>query len=127
MSEKCTFDYAVLRLVPRVELEEFFNVGVILSCPNLKFLDLKTSVDEQLLHCFNPELTLSTVDHYLSVFSRICRGDTSAGAIAELTSRERFYWLTAQRSTIIQASPVHTGLTDDPEDTLGRLFAMYVR
>ena len=127
MSDRCTFDYAVLRLVPRVELEEFFNVGVILSCPAFKFLESRTSVNESLLRCFDPELQLATVNQYLDVIPKICAGDEQAGPIARLTQRERFYWLTAQRSTIIQSSPVHTGLTDDPKATLEHLFAKYVR
>lgn len=127
MSSRCTFDYAVLRLVPRVELEEFFNVGVILSCPAFKFLDSRIAVNESRLKCFDPELQLSTVVQYLSVIPRICAGDEQAGPIARLTQRERFYWITAQRSTIIQTSPVHTGLTEDPMATLEHLFAKYVR
>ena len=127
MSDRCTFDYAVLRLVPRVELEEFFNVGVILSCPAFKFLETRISVNESLLRCFDPELQLATVNQYLDVIPKICAGDEQAGPIARLTQRERFYWLTAQRSTIIQSSPVHTGLTDDAGATLEHLFAKYVR
>ena len=127
MSKRCTFDYAVLRLVPRVELEEFFNVGVILSCPTFKFLESRIAVNESLLRCFGPELQLATVNQYLDVIPKICSGDETAGPIARLTQRERFYWLTAQRSTIIQSSPVHTGLTDDPKATLEHLFAKYVR
>lgn len=127
MSERCTFDYAVLRLVPRVELEEFFNVGVILSCPAFKFLDVRIAVNESLLRCFDPKLSLDEVKQFLDAIPKICAGDESAGPIARLTQRERFYWLTAQRSTIIQSSPVHTGLTEDPAVTLQDLFAKYVR
>ena len=127
MTDRCTFDYAVLRLVPRVELEEFFNVGVILSCPAFKFLESRIAVNESLLRCFDPELQLTTVNQYLDVIPRICAGDEQAGPIARLTQRERFYWLTAQRSTIIQSSPVHTGLTEDPKSTLEHLFSKYVR
>lgn len=127
MSDRCTFDYAVLRLVPRVELEEFFNVGVILSCPAFKFLESRIAVNESLLRCFDPELQPATVTQYLDVIPKICAGDEQAGPIARLTQRERFYWLTAQRSTIIQSSPVHTGLTDDPRATLEHLFSKYVR
>ena len=127
MSDRCTFDYAVLRLVPRVELEEFFNVGVILSCPAFKFLGSRIAVNEPLLRCFDPELQPATVEQYLDVIPKICAGDEQAGPIARLTQRERFYWLTAQRSTIIQSSPVHTGLTDDPRTTLEHLFSKYVR
>ena len=127
MRNRSTFDYAVLRLVPRVELEEFFNVGVILSCPAFKFLDVKIAVNESLMRCFDPDLQLDAVMEYLDVIPKICSGDESAGPIAQLTQRERFYWLTAQRSTIIQSSPVHTGLTEDPATTLAHLFSKYVR
>jgi hypothetical protein len=127
MSDYCTFDYAILRLVPRVELEEFFNVGVIVSCPKFKFLQSRTAVREGKLRCFDPELPLATVEEYLAIVPRICSGDADAGPIAGLTQRERFYWLTAQRSTIIQSSPVHTGLTEDPKATIDRLFTRHVR
>ncbi len=127
MTNRCTFDYADLRLVPRVELEEFFNVGVILSCPAFKFLESRVAVNESLLRCFGPELNIDTVNQYLNIIPKICSGDEQAGPIARLTQRERFYWLTAQRSTIIQSSPVHTGLTDDPRATLEHLFSKYVR
>jgi len=127
MSDRCTFDYAVLRLVPRVELEEFFNVGVILSCPAFKFLESRIAVNESLLRCFDPELQPTTVKQFLDVIPKICAGDEQGGPIARLTQRERFYWLTAQRSTIVQSSPVHTGLTADPSATLEHLFSKYVR
>jgi hypothetical protein len=118
----CTFDYAVIRLVPRVEREEFFNVGVILSCPEHKFLDVKIYLDEEKLKCFAPLLEAETVRHYLDIIPKICAGKPEAGLIGKLTQRERFYWLTAQRSTIIQSSAIHTGLTGDPAKTLEKLF-----
>jgi hypothetical protein len=123
----CTFDYAVIRLVPRVEREEFFNVGVILSCPEHKFLDVRISLDEEKLKCFAPRLDAETVRHYLEIIPKICAGESSAGLIGKLTQRERFYWLTAQRSTIIQSSAVHTGLTGDAAQTLEKLFEKLVR
>jgi len=126
MSERCNFDYAVFRYVPRVDREEFFNVGVILSCPSFKFLDAKISVSTEKMRCFAPDTSFDEAVDHLSVISRICAGDLSAGPIAALGQRERFYWLTAQRSTTIQSSPVHTGLTADPEATLNDLLTRYV-
>ena len=127
MREKlCTFDYAVIRLVPRVEREEFFNVGVILSCPEHKFLEARIFLNEEKLKCFAPEAEAEAVRHYLEIIPRICAGDREAGIIGKLTPRERFYWLTAQRSTIIQSSPVHTGLTNDAAKTLEHLFEKMV-
>jgi Protein of unknown function (DUF3037) len=130
MSEARTFDYAIIRLVPRVEREEFFNVGVILSCPAFKFLEAKIYLDEEKLTCFTPETDVAPVAdvrQFLAVIPQICAGEKIAGVIGELTQRERFYWLTAQRSTIIQFSPVHTGLTENPVETLAHLFERNVK
>ena len=127
MHEKlCTFDYAVIRLVPRVEREEFFNVGVILSCPEHKFLETKIYLHEEKLKCFASDVKAETVREYLDIIPKICAGDASAGVIGKLTQRERFYFLTAQRSTIIQISPVHTGITDDPVKKIEHLFETIV-
>ena len=123
----CTFDYAVIRFVPRVEREEFFNVGVILSCPERKFLEAKIYLDEDKLKCFAPDTDAEIVREYLDIIPKVCAGDENAGVIGKLTQRERFYWLTAQRSTIIQTSPVHTGFTDDPNARLEHLFEQIVR
>jgi hypothetical protein len=123
----CTFDYAVFRFVPRVEREEFFNVGVILSCPAQKFLEAKIFLDEAKLKAFAPETEAETIRRYLEIIPKICAGDASAGVIGKLTPRERFYWLTAQRSTIIQSSPVHTGFSGDAAKMLEHLFNKIVR
>jgi hypothetical protein len=123
----CTFDYATIRLVPRVEREEFFNVGVILSCPAHKFLEARIFLDEEKLKCFAPESDAAAIRQYLDIIPKICAGDQRAGLIGKLTPRERFYWLTAQRSTIIQSSPVHTGLTANPAGMLEHLFEKMVR
>lgn len=122
----CTFDYAVIRFVPRVEREEFFNVGVILSCPEHKFLDAKFFLDEKKSKCFAPEIEAENVREYLDIIEKICAGDESAGVIGKLTQRERFYFLTAQRSTVIQTSPVHTGFTNDAKKTLDNLLKKLV-
>ena len=123
----CTFDYATIRFVPRVEREEFFNVGVILSCPAQRFLDAQIFLDEAKLKCFAPDHKAETVREYLEIIPKVCAGVEEAGIIGRLTQRERFYFLTAQRSTIIQCSPIHTGMTDNPSEKLERLFANIVR
>jgi hypothetical protein len=125
--ELCTFDYATIRLVPRVEREEFFNVGVILSCPSQKFLEARIFLDEGKLKCFAPDFEPEIARHYLEIIPKICAGDAAAGVIGKLTARERFYWLTAARSTIIQASPVHTGFCRDAREMLENLFEKMVR
>jgi hypothetical protein len=127
VSERCLFDYAVIRLVPQVELEEFINVGVIVSCRQRQFLESRIRVNSERLRCFAPNLDLASVNEYLDAIPKTCRGGDDAGEIGRLTQRERFYWLTAQRSTIIQSSPVHTGWTEDPCATLEALFAKIVR
>lgn len=125
--EICPFDYAVIRLVPRVEREEFFNVGVIVSCPAQKFLEARILLSEEKLKAFAPALDAETIERYLEIIPKICAGDEAAGVVGRLTPRERFYWLTAQRSTIIQTSPVHTGFCTDAREMLERLFDKMVR
>lgn len=122
----CTFDYAVIRLVPHVEREEFFNVGVILSCPEQKFLEARIFLSDEKLKCFAPDAESEEVLRFLEIIPKICAGAPEAGIIGRLSQRERFYWLTAQRSTIIQSSAVHTGLTGDPSKTLEHLFEKMV-
>ena len=127
MLEVSTFDYAVIRFVPRVEREEFINVGVILSCPARKFLEARIELDVHKLKAFAPIIEPKAVRHYLNAIPRICAGDEAAGEIGRLPQRARFYWLTAQRSTIIQCSPVHTGFCADAGETLEHLFDKMVR
>ena len=126
MHEKCAFDYAVIRFVPRVEREEFFNVGVILSCSREKFLEARIYLDEKKLTAFAPNADVEKIKNYLEIIPKICAGVKEAGIIGRLTQRERFYWLTAVRSTVIQASPVHTGLCSDPAEILEHLFKTMV-
>lgn len=127
MHEKCTFDYAVIRVVPRVEREEFVNVGIILSCPSRSFLEARIEPDWKRLKAFAPKLQKKTIRKYLEIIPKICAGDKNAGIIGQLKQRERFYWLTAQRSTIVQASPVHTGICTDADEMLERLLDKTVR
>jgi len=120
------YDYAVIRLVPQVEREEFMNVGVVLSCPARRFLGARLRLDSGRLQAFAPDIDASTVQAHLDAFDAICRGGVEAGPIGELTARQRFHWLVAPRSTVIQTSPPHTGLCRDPEETLDKLLRRYV-
>lgn len=120
------YDYAVLRIVPHVEREEFVNVGVILSCPARQFLGTRVHIDGPRLKAFAPTLDEDVVRSHLAAFEAVCRGGPDAGPIGALPARQRFYWLVAPRSTVIQTSPVHTGWCHDPEDTLERLLRLYV-
>ena len=121
-----SFDYAVLRIVPRVDREEFMNAGVILYCKAQHFLAAKVHIDEARLLALAPELDLDVVRLHLEAFTRICKGDVDAGPIAALPQRERFHWLVAPRSTIIQISPVHSGLCEAPHLWLEKLFNQLV-
>jgi len=121
------YDYAVIRVVPKVERGEFVNAGVILSCPSNGFLEARIELDEPRLLALDPTADLETIRTHLAVFPMICAGGPNAGPIGQLSKRERFHWLVAPRSTIIQPSPSHTGMCDDPEAALERLMAMMVR
>jgi len=121
-----SYDYAVLRVVPSVEREEFVNAGVVLQCPELAFLDCRVHLDEPRLQALGPGLDLNLVRQHLEAFPRICAGDPGAGPIASLSRRERFQWLVAPRSTIIQISPVHSGVCDSPETALDEIFRRLV-
>jgi hypothetical protein len=118
----CSFDYAVLRLVPRVEREEFINAGVILFCLEQKFLGARVRIDETRLKALWPEIDVELARRHLEAFPKICAGDPAAGPIARLTARERFHWLVAPRSTLVQVSPVHSGMCENPEFALAQLF-----
>lgn len=121
-----SFDYAVVRVVPRVEREEFINAGVILFCLERDFLAARVQVDERRLRALWPETDLDLVRHHLQAIPRICAGRPDGGPIARLSLRERFHWLVAPRSTMIQVSPVHAGLCESPERALDELFAQMV-
>ena len=122
MPEQSSFDYAVIRIVPRVEREEFVNAGVIVFCLERQFLEARIHVDEPRLKALWPEIDIPLVREHLEAFPRVCSGDPEGGPIARLTQRERFHWLVAPRSTIIQVSPVHTGLCDSPEQAMENVF-----
>ena len=120
------YDYAVLRVVPGAEREEFINAGVILHCLELGFLDCRVHIDESRLRALWPAVDLDLIRQHLEAFPKITAGAPDAGPIAQLSRRERFQWLVAPRSTIIQVSPVHTGMSDSPAGTLEELFRRLV-
>lgn len=127
MPARNSFDYAIVRVVPRVEREEFVNAGVILFCLGKDFLQARVEVDEPRLRALWPAIEIDLVRQHLEAIPKICAGDPDAGPIGRLSLRERFHWLVAPRSTIIQVSPVHTGLCDHPERALDDLFNKAVR
>ena len=126
MPEKHLFEYAVIRVVPRVEREEFLNVGVILYSRDLKFLECIYALHKEKLHVFCEDFDCQEVEEHLEAFQWICMGDTRGGSIAKLDIASRFRWLTATRSTIVQSSKVHPGLCDDPKIELRKLFEQLV-
>jgi len=121
-----SFDYAVIRVVPFTEREEFFNAGVILFCPQQRFLAARIHLDRAKLHALAPGFEAEEVQQRLDAIVKICAGDQLAGPIARFSQRARFHWLVAPRSTLIQVSPVHSGICDEPEPVLDRLFRKQV-
>lgn len=127
MPEDASFSYAVIRVVPRVERQEFVNVGVILFCKERRYLEV--AIDHPLgrLRALAPDCDFGMIGEHLRTIETICRGGPDAGRFAEWSQSERFHWLTAPSSTVIQASPVHAGLSSDPAEELGRLYDLFVR
>ncbi|NDV79062.1 DUF3037 domain-containing protein [Dysgonomonas sp. 511] len=122
MQGKHLYEYAVIRVVPRVEREEFINVGVILFSKRTGYLKARYHINEDKLKLFDSEIDIDTLYANLCVFDKICSGNREGGYIASLEVPERFRWLTAVRSTSIQTSRAHTGLSDDLDKTFERLF-----
>jgi hypothetical protein len=122
-----TYDYAIVRVVPRVERGEFVNVGAIVSCKRANFLKARIELDEARVLALAPGLDLVPVRATLGAIPDICAGGDAAGALGRLSARERFDWLVAPRSTIIQTSPVHTGRCDDLDRALDKLIERMVR
>lgn len=120
------YDYAIVRVVPRVEREEFINAGVIVSCQQTGFLRAAVALDEARLCALDPQVDLDTVHRHLQALVAICEGRAEGGPIAQLPLRARFHWLTAKRSSIIQTSPVHTGLCQATEVALARILQRMV-
>ena len=127
MHDHCTYNYAIIRVVPKVEREEFVNVGVIVSCPTRGFLEARILLDEQRLMALDATLDIESLRSHLATIPTICTGGKQAGPIGQLSQRERFYWLCAPRSTVIQVSPVHTGLCENPTAALEHVLDTMVR
>lgn len=126
MQGKHLFEYAIIRIVPRVEREEFLNVGIILYCKDFRFLDTRYSINNEKLKTLCTRVDCDEVEEHLQSFAKISRGEKEAGPIAALDIASRFRWLTATRSTIIQSSKVHPGFCEDPEETLEKLYRQLV-
>ncbi len=126
MQDKVTYEYAIIRLVPKVEREEFFNIGVILFSKQKKFLDVKFHINTQKLKAFSNDLDTAVLNCYLKSWKLICEGAPAGGSIAALDMPDRFRWLSASRSTIIQSSNTHSGLCQDPQKELNDIFTKYV-
>lgn len=126
MQEHHLFEYAVIRAVPRVEREEFINIGVVLYCPKLKFLQCVYTIDDERLQAFCKQLDVEQLTHNLYAFEQICIGSIQGGPIGKLDAASRFRWLTATRSTVVQASKVHPGFSANPSATLLRLHEQLV-
>ena len=127
MQDHCSYDYAVVRVVPRVDREEFVNAGVIVSCPARGFLEARIDLDEARLLALDATVDLDAVRANLASIPIICAGGPNAGPIGKLSTRERFHWLTAPRSTIIQTSRVHPGRCTSPGDVIEHLLNVMVR
>lgn len=124
--DRPSFDYAVIRVVPRVEREEFLNVGVVLFCPERKYLGIRIRLEANRLRTLWPAIDLEEIQRHVDALVRVAEGAGDAGPIARLSQRERFHWLVAPRSTMIQVSAVHGGICDRPEENIERLFSALV-
>lgn len=127
MQDHYFYDYAVIRLVPKVDREEFINVGVIVSCPEKQFLKTLIEFNKQRLKAFSPQLDFEMIEAHLKAIEDITLGNENAGTIGKLSLRERFHLLTSPKSTIIQTSPVHSGYCKDPDEILEHLFETMVK
>jgi hypothetical protein len=121
------FDYAIVRVTPRVERDEFVNVGAILHCVTSRYLGAAIDVDARLLATLAPDLDLDELARHLALIPRICSGGPDAGPIGMLSQTERFHWLTSPSSTVVQTSAVHSGMCIDPEAMLAHIIATVVR
>ncbi|MEO7767050.1 MAG: DUF3037 domain-containing protein [Ferruginibacter sp.] len=126
MQQKHLFEYAVIRIVPRVEREEFLNAGVILYCAKQNFLQAMLGINHERMGAFCDELDIAEVEENLRALERICMGGEGAGPIGKMDIASRFRWLTATRSTVVQSSKVHPGFCIDAGETLVRLYAQLV-
>ena len=126
MPDKHTFEFAVIRVVPKVEREEFMNVGVLVFCKRKKYLGIKFLVNEKKLTAFSEDLDVETVNQYLQAWELICKGGKPGGPIGELEVSDRYRWLSASKSTIVQCSKTHPGMSAHPENVLEDAFERFV-
>lgn len=126
MPGKHLYEYAVIRLVPRVEREEFINVGIVLFSKGARYLKCKCHLDRERLNLFSTELQIDAIEKNLEAFHKICAGEKDGGPVAAWETSDRFRWLTAQRSSSLQTSRPHNGFSDDLDATLERLFGELV-
>lgn len=126
MPGEFTYDYAIIRIVPRVDRGEQMNVGVILSCVDSDFLDLRLALDESRLRALDPTVDLESVQAGLTTLKAVCAGGSEAGPVGEMPPRARFRWLVSPKSTVVQTSAVHTGRTNNPQAALQHLFETMV-
>lgn len=126
MPAPVSFDYAIVRVVPRVEREELVNAGVILFCLQRDYLAARVGLDETLIRALWPAADLDLIRQHLDAIPRIAAGAPDGGPVARLSRRERFHWLVSPRSTVIQVSPVHSGLCEDPEKALDDIYRRMV-
>jgi hypothetical protein len=126
MQEKQLFEYAVIRVMPRVERGEFINVGVIVYCAKQRFLKIRSELNRERLLAFCDKIDLAEIEERLKAFEWVSNGSIEGGPIGKLPLASRFRWLIAARSTVVQTSPVHPGLCDDPEEMLNRLYEQMV-
>lgn len=127
MRELRTYDYAIVRVVPRVDRGEFVNAGIIMSCDVQRILKARIELDENALLALDAGVDLEVVRDALATIPLICAGGASAGPLGNLSERERFHWLVSPKSTIVQTSPVHTGQCADPDAALEQLMRTMVR
>lgn len=127
MQGKELYEYAIIRLVPKVERQEFINIGVILYSRKSKYLSMKWHINEEKVNAFSNEIDISMIKDYLLAWEDVCLGAPKGGKIGELEIQVRFRWLTASRSTIIQSSAVHPGFCDNPKSKLDNLFDRFVK
>jgi hypothetical protein len=121
-----SFDYAIVRVVPRVDREEFINAGVILYCLTHRYLNARVELDERRLQALAPDADVELIRSHLASIPRLCVGGKAAGPIGQLPQKERFHWLVAPRSTMIQTGPVHSGLCEEPAKALEHLLQRMV-
>jgi hypothetical protein len=126
MQDKVTYEYAIIRLVPKVEREEFLNIGVILFSKRKKYLGIRHELNEKRISAFSLGIDVNLIRKYIEAWESICKGEPDGGTIGKFELSSRFRWLTASRSTIIQSSKTHPGLCHEPEKVLEDLFERFV-